>query len=154
MQGMRFHIRIGSAVAAVAVAAGSMAATPGTAIAGGYGCSGTLVNTWPVRSAVPNTLSNIRLYYDASTGYNCAVNVKTAYYSQFKDETSITIMREDWTEDDNNRPGVTIDSDGGEFSSYAGPVKIPAKGRCVMIDAITYYYDEVARKYTGAVACG
>jgi hypothetical protein len=154
MQGMHLHIRIGSIVAAIAVAAGFMAATPGMAIAGGYGCSGTLVDTWPVKSAVPNTLSNIRLYYDASTGYNCAVNVKTAYYTQFKHETDIVIVREDWTEDDNNRPGVTIDSDYGDYWSYAGPVKIPAKGMCVMINATTYYYDEVAQKYTGVVACG
>ncbi len=79
----------------MAVAAGFMAVTPGAAIAGGYGCTGTLVGTWPVRSAVPNTLSDIQLYYDGSTGYNCAVNVKTAYYSQFKHEADITIMRED-----------------------------------------------------------
>jgi hypothetical protein len=39
------HTRIGSAVAAVAEAAGFITATPDAAIAGGYGCSGTLVGT-------------------------------------------------------------------------------------------------------------
>lgn len=151
---MHRHTRIGSAVAAVAVAAGFMVATSGAAIAGGYGCSGNLVGTWPVKSPVPNTLSNIRLYYDASTGYNCAVNVKTAYYSQFKFQTAVTITRQDFNPDDNYRPGVTIDSDSGQYWSYAGPVKIPARGMCVMVDAVTYYYDEIAREYTGSVACG
>lgn len=97
---MRRRARIGSAVAA---AAGFMAVTPGTAIAGGYGCSGTLVNTWPVKSSVLVS------------------------------------------------PSIPTP---GKFSYYAGPVKIPAKGRCVMIDAITFYYDEIGRQYTGAVACG
>lgn len=73
--------------------------------------------------------------------------------SQFKDATDITILRQDFA-DDNDRPGVTIDSDGGKYWSYAGPVKIPARAMCVMVDAITYYYDEAAREYTGAVACG
>lgn len=150
---MRLRTRIGAVMAAAVAASGMFVATQGTAQASAYGCYGNLVGTWPVKSKVGNTLSHIRLYYNPATGYNCAVNVKTAYYSQFKHDTFVEIMRSDWAED-NHRPGVTIDTDSGKYKYYAGPVKIPAKNKCVMVTARTYYYDEVGYKYTGSVACG
>jgi len=143
------------ALGAASLAAGAITVVaPGSASAAEYGCAGTLLDTYAVKSAVGNTLSHIRLYYNAGTGYNCAVNVKTAYYSQFKHDISIFMHNEDFTEDDNNRPGYNNDSDGGKFQYYAGPIKVYAKGKCVSITAITYYYDEMAHKYTGPVHCG
>lgn len=148
------RLRQAGALAAVLAAAALTIAAPGAANAAEYGCTGTLLDTYAVKSRVGNTLSHIRLYYNASTGYNCASNVKTAYYSQFKHDVSIYMHNQDFREDDNNRPGYNNDSDGGKFQYYAGPVKVYAKGKCVNIRAITYYYDEMAIRDTGMVHCG
>ncbi|GHH48810.1 hypothetical protein GCM10017774_55200 [Lentzea cavernae] len=133
--------------------AAALILAPMNAHAAEYGCTGSLIDTYKVMSRVPNHLSTIRLYYNSSTGYNCAANVKTAYYSQFKHEASISMYNQDFTED-NNRPGYNNDFDSGKFLYYAGPVKVYAKGKCVSIRAITYYYDEMAIKDATKVHCG
>ncbi|GLZ29578.1 hypothetical protein Lesp02_17680 [Lentzea sp. NBRC 105346] len=147
--------RLRKAVASAAVLVGTAVVSivlPGHANAAEYGCSGALIDTWPVKSPW-NTISHIRLYYNSSNGWNCAVNVKTAYYSQFKHDASISMYNEDFREDDNNRPGYNNDFDSGKFQYYAGPVKVYGKGKCVVINADTWYYDEHAHKNTGAVHC-
>ncbi|MEV6716576.1 hypothetical protein AB0M48_31590 [Lentzea sp. NPDC051208] len=146
--------RLRKAVAVVTAVAAALLLAPMNAHAAEYGCTGTLIDTYKVMSRVPNHLSTIRLYYNSSTGYNCAANVKTAYYSQFKHQASISMYNQDFREDDNNRPGYNNDFDSGKFQYYAGPVKVYAKGKCVTIRAITYYYDEVAIKDAVGVHCG
>src|SRR5687768_9098175 len=128
------------AVAVLAAAAAALVVAPSTANAAEYGCTGSLIDTYKVKSNW-NHLSTIRLYYNASTGYNCAVNVRVHPYNQFKHDTSITLMNEDWRED-NHRPGYNIDEDGGKFQYYAGPVKVYGKGKCISVHGRTSYYDE------------
>jgi hypothetical protein len=144
--------RLGKAVAVLAVAAAASVIAPMNAYAAEYGCTGSLIDTYKVYSSVPNHLSTIRLYYNSGTGYNCAANVKTAYYSQFKHETYIQMYNEDWAED-NNRPGYNIDEDGGKYQYYAGPVKVYGKGKCIGVFARTFYYDEMGQKSAGG-HCG
>ncbi|WP_439662507.1 hypothetical protein ACSHWB_14270 [Lentzea sp. HUAS TT2] len=146
--------RLRKLAAVVAATAAALVLAPMNAHAAEYGCTGTLIDTYKVMSRVPNHLSTIRLYYNSSTGYNCAANVKTAYYSQFKHQASISMYNQDFREDDNNRPGYNNDFDSGKFQYYAGPVKVYAKGKCVTIRAITYYYDEMAIKDAVGVHCG
>ncbi|MFD4672889.1 hypothetical protein ACFWNN_24400 [Lentzea sp. NPDC058450] len=146
--------RLRKTVAVVVAAAAALILAPMNAHAAEYGCTGTLIDTYKVMSRVPNHLSTIRLYYNSSTGYNCAANVKTAYYSQFKHQASISMYNQDFREDDNNRPGYNNDFDSGKFQYYAGPVKVYAKGKCVTIRATTYYYDEVGVKDAVGVHCG
>lgn len=146
--------RLRKLAAVVAATAAALVLAPMNAHAAEYGCTGTLIDTYKVMSSVPNHLSTIRLYYNSSTGYNCAANVKTAYYSQFKHQASISMYNQDFREDDNNRPGYNNDFDSGKFQYYAGPVKVYAKGKCVTIRAITYYYDEMAIKDATKVHCG
>jgi hypothetical protein len=146
--------RLRKAVAAVAATAAALVLAPMNAHAAEYGCTGSLIDTYPVKSSVGNHLSTIRLYYNSSTGYNCASNVKTAYYSQFKHFASISMYNEDFREDDNNRPGYNNDYDAGNFQYYAGPVKVYAKGKCVSLRAITNYYDERGIRDAAGVHCG
>lgn len=149
---MRLRKRAAAAATMFAVAAGfSMALSP-AAHAGGYGCSGSLIDTYAVKSPV-NTLSHVYLYYNSSTGYNCAVNVKTAYYSQFKHEISLYMYNTTLTED-NIRWGVNVDQDNGKYWQYAGPVKVKGRGMCISFVAETYYYDEHAHLYKSAQHCG
>ena len=49
-----------------------------SASAAGYGCSGSQIDTYPVKTSGGTTYSNIYLYYDSSTGENCASNVRTS----------------------------------------------------------------------------
>ena len=91
--------RLRKAIAITVAAAAALIVAPMNAHAAEYGCSGNLIDTYKVMSSVPNHLSTIRLYYNASTGYNCAANVKTAYYSQFKHEASISLWNQDFRED-------------------------------------------------------
>ncbi|MEV5576648.1 hypothetical protein AB0L06_42035 [Spirillospora sp. NPDC052269] len=143
---MRMRARAAAVLAALAVSVTpAVALSAPAANAGGYGCSGNLVDTYSVKSKW-NTLSHVYLYYNAKTGYNCAVNVKTKYYSQFKHKISIHMYNSTWAED-NNRPGVNTDYDGGKFLKWAGPVKVKGKGLCVSIVADTYYYDEHGHAY-------
>ncbi len=144
--------RLRKAAAVVAAVAAALVVAPMNANAAEYGCTGSLIDTYKVKSQVGNHLSTIRLYYNSGTGYNCAANVKTAYYSQFKHEASITLMNEDWAED-NHRPGYNIDEDGGKFQYYAGPVKVYGKGKCMYVVARTWYYDEVGTG-SGSGHCG
>ena len=146
--------RLRKAIAITVAAAAALIVAPMNANAAEYGCTGSLIDTYKVMSKVPNHLSTIRLYYNSSTGYNCAANVKTAYYSQFKHEASISMYNQDFREDDNNRPGYNNDFDSGKFQYYAGPVKVYAKNKCVTIRAITYYYDEMAIRDAPKVHCG
>ncbi|NKZ02675.1 hypothetical protein [Actinomadura latina] len=149
---MRLRERAAAVATSLAVAAGFTMAVSPAAHAGGYGCSGSLIDTYAVKSPV-NTLSHVYLYYNSSTGYNCAVNVKTAYYSQFKHDISIEIYNTTLTED-NIRWGVNIDQDNGKYWQYAGPVKVKGRGMCISIVASTYYYDEFAHLYKSAQHCG
>ncbi|MFI6100658.1 hypothetical protein ACIA8G_34345 [Lentzea sp. NPDC051213] len=146
--------RLTKAAAVLAVAAAASVIAPMNANAAEYGCTGSLIDTYKVYSSVPNHLSTIRLYYNSSTGYNCAANVKTAYYSQFKHFASISMYNQDFREDDNNRPGYNNDFDAGDFQYYAGPVKVYAKGKCVTIRAVTNYYTERGIKDAVGVHCG
>lgn len=149
---MRLRARAVAVAAALAVTVAPAVALSQAAQASGYGCSGKLIDTYPVKSKW-NTLSHIYLYYDSRTGYNCAVNVKTAYYSQFKHEVSIEMYNSTLTED-NYHPGVNVDDDSGKFKYYAGPVKVKGRGLCVSLVADTWYYDERAHAYIPGQHCG
>jgi hypothetical protein len=136
----------------LATAAGLVMAVPGVAQAGGYGCSGSLVKTYAVKSKW-HTISHVKIYYNANSGWNCAVNVKTKYFQQFKHETSIWLYNQTLTED-NVRNGVNTDSDNGKFWKLAGPVRVKGKNMCISFVADSYYYDEHAHLSKSGILCG
>jgi len=119
---MRLRHRIAGIAMAGAVASGLLVAGGTAAEAGAYGCSGKFIRSWPI-SAKFVVVSDVRLYYNSSTRYSCAVNVKRKAYRGKKTQTDIEMLNQTWAED-NQHKGVNWDKDGGKFSQYAGPVKV------------------------------
>ncbi|WP_329136459.1 hypothetical protein OG552_24760 [Streptomyces sp. NBC_01476] len=120
-------------VAAAPVASAASPAAAPHAANGAYGCAGTAINggaPWLVKNSAGVTISDVYVYWNASTQKNCAVNVRTAAggSGSFAGYLGITIID----------PGNTanVDSDYGDYASYAGPVSIVSPG-CVSITAET-----------------
>lgn len=58
--------------------------------------------------------------YNRSTGYNCVVSIKDAYYrTATRTVATLTVK------------GGKEYTDVGNFKYYAGPVKVRARGKCV-----------------------
>ncbi|MFR9725193.1 hypothetical protein ACL02R_17770 [Streptomyces sp. MS19] len=136
---MRRLVAVLATVAAAAALTGTAApgaSAGGASAAAEYGCNGSLINTYPVRTPAGAVWGNIRLYYDGSTGRNCAVNVKTAAGgSGTRGWTSVNLYR--CASSTPGRPcrwqDETYDGDGGPYAYYAGPVSIPAAGKCIRV---------------------
>ncbi|ANZ38624.1 hypothetical protein BBK82_23745 [Lentzea guizhouensis] len=143
-------------VLATVLAAGAVSVVaPAAAQAAEYGCAGNLIDTYSVKSETGNvTLSTIRLYYNAGTGRNCAVNLKAAAYQGSRSQVDISIYTSDFREDDNNKPGINNDFDSGNFSEYAGPVSVVGKGKCISMFARTWAGGKRGFKQVSAVHCG
>ncbi|SOD85179.1 hypothetical protein SAMN06272765_2585 [Streptomyces sp. Ag109_G2-15] len=111
--------------------------TAPSASAAGYGCSGSLVDNHPIRTTENVTYGNLYLYYDSSTGYNCAVAVKnSAGGAGTASKTTVSIFR--CTAGASTGDACTTDAsddDSGNYSSYAGPVKVYAPNRCIRLYA-------------------
>lgn len=139
---MRLHTRLGAVAATVLAASGIALAVPGTAMAGAYGCKGTFIRSIPVPTDW-KVLSDVRLYYDSSSGYSCAVNVKRGAYRDIRSEVSIQMINGNYR-DDNHRPGITFDQQNGKFKWYAGPIRVKGRNTTVTIWASTDYRGEEA----------
>ncbi|AUA11673.1 hypothetical protein GTZ89_06260 [Streptomyces sp. SID8382] len=105
-------------------------------VAAEYGCTGSLIDTYPVRASTGATYGNIRLYYNSATGRNCAVNVKTSLGGYGKaSHVSVTLKRcktstpGAWC----NTSGEPWRQDWGNYTYYAGPVELSAAGRCIHV---------------------
>ncbi|GAA3154067.1 hypothetical protein GCM10010466_51240 [Planomonospora alba] len=147
---MSMRRRAAVVAAAALVTSGIATAVPASASAsaGGYGCSGSLVGSWPVPSRDTLTgkkyyVTDVKLYYNAKTGWNCAVYVKRKGSPRYGRPTPmlLTMYNQRWTED---RMKNNYDSDSGDFKYYAGPVKVYGKNMCVSI-SVLYSDGEVTR---------
>ncbi|MEU3986735.1 spore-associated protein A [Streptomyces sp. NPDC026672] len=118
------------------------------ATAGAYGCSGTEIDTYPVKAldGTGSTWGTVHLYYNASTGSNCAVTVKSVYVGT-PSFTAIYL---------NSSDGAVHDDDAGNYSYYAGPVSIHAPGRCISINGVVWNpaHTELAQQVAVGVHCG
>jgi hypothetical protein len=143
-------------VLATVLAAGAVSVVaPTAAQAAEYGCAGNLIDTYAVKSETGNvTLSTIRLYYNAGTGRNCAVNLKAAAYQGSRSQIDIAIYTNDFREDDNNRPGINNDFDSGNFYEYAGPASVVGKGKCISLHARTWAGGKRGSRSVSGVHCG
>lgn len=143
-------------VLATVLAAGAVSVVaPTAAQAAEYGCAGNLIDTYAVKSETGNvTLSTIRLYYDASNGRNCAVNLKAAAYQSTRSQIDISIYTNDFREDDNNKPGINNDFDTGNYFEYAGPASVVGKGKCISMFARTSAGGKRGYKQVSSVHCG
>ncbi|RBQ21376.1 hypothetical protein DP939_01260 [Spongiactinospora rosea] len=126
-----------SVLAAAGIALAAQVALPQAAQAGAYGCAGSLVGTWkvPLKDALSGKTyyrSDIKLYYNASNGWNCAVLAKRPGLPRYGERTPLWIemYNSRWAEDNwkNN-----YDQEQGKFKYYAGPVKVYGKNLCLSI---------------------
>jgi hypothetical protein len=134
---MRLRTRLGTLAATVLAASGIILAVPGPAHAGGYGCTGKLIREFPVPTDWL-VMSDVRLYYNSSTGYSCAVNVKRPRFRDKRTHMWIHMFNGNWRED-NARRKVTFDDDQGKFKWYAGPIWVKGRNLTVHITATTDY---------------
>lgn len=131
--------------ATTAMIAGTVTLAPSanasTAVpAGAYGCSGDKIDTYAVKASNGTLFGNIYLYYDSSSGMNCAVTVATAaggYGVSTLKGVNLALCDEGSTEG-GVCPTQKIVSDDHNYFDYAGPVKLAAAGRCIGVYGYTY----------------
>ncbi|SNX63469.1 hypothetical protein SAMN06272735_5278 [Streptomyces sp. TLI_55] len=122
----------GFAVALATV--GATLVTAPTASAAGYGCSGSLISTYPVKDNGGTTRGNVYLYYNSSNGYNCIATVKNsagAYGTPTL--TNATLDRCKAGTSGSNCYSEKKVWDEGLYEYYAGPVSLYADGHCISI---------------------
>jgi hypothetical protein len=139
------------------------AANATEASAGAYGCSGSLVGKWrvPLEDQLTGETyyrSDIRLYYNSRSGWNCAVLAKRPGQARYGERTPLYIEMYNarWAEDNwkNN-----YDDDEGRFKYYAGPVRVYGRNLCVSIIARHGDHtgggdpDYNGRRWVSGVAC-
>ncbi|MEV0621928.1 hypothetical protein AB0I81_52020 [Nonomuraea sp. NPDC050404] len=106
---------------AALVTAGVLAGTPEAASAAS-GCSGQQIRHWVLDDSRGLPISTIRLYYNARTGINCAVNVwRPGTRGKRGIHIGIWTAKSGWKRDE------------GSFKYYAGPVRVYGKHRCVRV---------------------
>ncbi len=132
--------RVLAVITTMSTAMAIQAATPTAAHAGGYGCSGKLVGTWrvPMKDQLTGKTyyrSDIKLYYNSRTGWNCAVLAKRPGKPRYGERTPmvIEIYNTRWAED---RMKNNYDMEAGRFKYYAGPVNVYGKNLCVSMRAL------------------
>jgi hypothetical protein len=132
-----FMRRVAVAGAFVLAAGGVTVATAGTASASGWGCSGTEVASYPVKTPSGAVFSYAHLFWDSSTGYNCAVNVKVGSLNGVQSWTYVEL--DECTGDTPGycNPVSPLHIDSGNFYNYAGPVRAYGQGHCIELEAIT-----------------
>ncbi|MFG2287479.1 spore-associated protein A [Streptomyces sp. NPDC048595] len=112
----------GSAALAVAGLATMATATTASAAPTAAAYNGACGSGYSVVNSVPVTgKGTVYLTYSARTGKNCVVTVRNSTGSPVYMYTYLTATdgSSDWV------------YDSGNYTSYAGPVYLPAKGRCV-----------------------
>ncbi|MER8184413.1 protein kinase [Kitasatospora sp. NPDC094015] len=102
--------------------------------AAAYGCTGGLIDSYPVKTGAGVVLGYFYLYFDNATGTNCAATIKTANSGY----GTASAVRASISRCSNTAPaasctvvGGSTKSDEGSFTMYAGPVKVAAAGACV-----------------------
>ncbi|GAB2713065.1 hypothetical protein [Kitasatospora kifunensis] len=147
----------------LAAASGVTVATADTASADGWGCSGNDVSGSPyaVATTTGAVYSYVHLFYDPSSGDNCAVNVKTGslYGTPTLTKVKLSVCSD---------PAPTTSCSGWNLPSqedptnnstlyayYAGPVTVPGVGHCIAVYAETdRTASDFATYWSGAFHCG
>jgi hypothetical protein len=148
--------RLGSAAAALGIAAATLVISAPTASAGGYGCAGNQIATYPVKYG-STTYGTLHVYYDSSTGKNCAVNVATTAGGYGVDKyMEVTITRCSETSPSSTCHVQDQDFEGYyPFKYYAGPVTVSAANHCINISGrINYNGNKAFGTAYGANHCG
>ncbi|MFF5341946.1 hypothetical protein ACWDUG_16370 [Streptomyces cellulosae] len=137
--------------ATFSIMAGMFTMAP-SASAGGYGCSGSQIDSFPMYASGGTLFGNVFLYYDSSTGRNCAVTVATSAggYGVAK-YMYVGISRCNETVDTGSCSGsASVVDKKDSYKYYAGPVSIAAAGHCIAVTGQIEYNG----KYAGAFDIG
>ncbi|WP_371501513.1 protein kinase [Kitasatospora sp. NBC_00374] len=108
-------------------------ASPATGAAA-YGCSGGLIDSYPVKTSTGVVFGYYYLYFDGSTGNNCAATIKTAnsgYGTASAVKASISRCSNTAPSNSCSPVAGTTANDEGSFAKYAGPVKVNAAAKCI-----------------------
>lgn len=132
--------------AALAAAGVTLIGVPHADAATG-GCSGSLIESRTLKVG-KTTVGSMALYYNASTGRNCA---RTNHGGVTWDKKTYTLI-EIYT-CKNHTPGRNCDldkhaSDHGNYSRYAGPVSVYGRGKCIAVHANIWWKGD-ATVYSG-----
>ncbi|MFI5702589.1 hypothetical protein ACIA78_21395 [Streptomyces xanthochromogenes] len=112
--------------ALVAGTASSASAASGPNYCGG---SYAFKGSWPMRAqSNQSIIGYIDVYWSSSAGKNCAIARPNTWVShvEFIDVALKTSNVDDWS-----GPGVATDGLNSNYHSYAGPVYISARGKCI-----------------------
>ncbi|MFC4007778.1 hypothetical protein ACFOY2_11120 [Nonomuraea purpurea] len=98
-------------------------------------CSGSLINTIAVKNG-STTYGTLKLYYNSSSGNNCARLDRVVNYGTQKGMIlSLYACGSGWSVSKCHQDYYDIDQDSGQFGQYAGPVTVYGKGRCIQVQA-------------------
>lgn len=98
--------------------------------ASGSSCPGNLIQSIPVKSG-SSTFGSLDIYFDSSTGNNCAKTTATGSASGNATFIDVCLTR---CKETSSGPNCTVDSiqcDPGAFHFFAGPVFEHAPGQCI-----------------------
>ncbi|CAM5449962.1 hypothetical protein ACFYZI_18585 [Streptomyces griseorubiginosus] len=145
---------LGALAATVAVIASGMVFAP-AASAAGYGCAGSEIDTYPVKTSGGTQYATIHLFYDSSTGNNCAVTVATTAGGYGTSETTMASISEcsGTTLTSCVDGAITRKADAGSYQYYAGPVSVPGAGHCILVSGSRTHNGVVAGNQYGPVHC-
>ncbi|MFD5661369.1 hypothetical protein [Streptomyces hirsutus] len=122
-----------------AVFLGTVALAP-AASAGAYGCAGSQINSYSLYGDTTVSYGTIYLYYDSSTGKNCAAMASTSAGGYGVKKPMTLHLRVCSQRSDTGGCTVTDGAiDSGSYAYYAGPVSVKAAGHCIWIlGTVTY----------------
>ena len=145
----------GMLAATIAMLASGLMFAP-AASAAGYGCSGSEIDTYAVKTSGGTQYATIHLYYDSSSGNNCAVTVATAAGGYgTADTTMVNISVCSGTTLTSCVSGeITHKAQAGNFQYYAGPVSVYAANHCILVSGSRNHNGVVAGNQYGPVHCG
>ncbi|MER7368510.1 hypothetical protein ACI2LC_18740 [Nonomuraea wenchangensis] len=127
--------KIGIAAAALlgaSIAPLALAAAPAQAAS----CSGSQINSIAVKNSSGTTYGTLKLYYNSSTGNNCAQLDRVVNYGTKKGMIlSLYACGNGWSVSKCHQDFYDIGQDSGQFGQYAGPVTVYGKGRCIQVEA-------------------
>lgn len=105
-------------------------------------CSGSLIAHVPAKSANGTIQGYLDVYYNSSTGMNCARTNSVSHNWGQRKWMTVYLARCAQT-----RPGPTCTSQAyvsqaGDYEQYAGPKSIAARGHCIVATARIYPYSD------------
>jgi len=143
LTGSTWRSRVGATLLFTTALLSSQAVAP-TAAEAATTCSGTRIATYPIATSSTNKIAELRIFYNSSTGYNCAMTVHTGVTvgRYLLTHVYIASCRETTPGGDSCR-AISQREDEGVYASYAGPVSVYGRGRCIVAFGFIKYTNGV-----------